>query len=154
MSEEWRPVVGNVGRYEVSSLGRVRSLDRDVVRSGRIHRLSGRILSPRSNGKYGYLNVHLGRDHREYVHRLVAEAFIGAVRGFDVDHRDGDVTNNRVDNLRILSHAENMAAQRERKPECKRGHSMADAYVTPDGRRNCRACRRESDKRRRKVGAA
>lgn len=135
-NESWKPVVGFEGRYQVSDQGRIQGP-------------SGRVLQALSNGSYGYLGVSLGARNRQYVHRIVAEAFIGPGEGFDVDHRDGDTSNNTLSNLRYLTHAENMAAQRERKPNCAKGHSFSDAYWGPDGRRQCRTCRKLADKRRR-----
>jgi hypothetical protein len=43
-----------------------------------------------------------------------------------------------------------MAAQRERKPNCHKGHTFADAYWDPRGRRQCRTCRAEADRRRKR----
>lgn len=130
----WKSVDGFPG-YEVSADGQVRSP-------------SGRVLMPQRNGRYGYLKVALGRSNQRYIHRLVAAAFIGPVEGMDVDHIDGDTANNVVTNLRILTHAENMSVQRERKPVCKRGHSFTDAYWNSKGRRQCRTCTQDAARRR------
>ena len=103
--EEWRPVVGAVGSYEVSSLGRVRSLDRSVTvsgshRAGHFRQLSGRMLSPVGDG-YGYVVVRVGSRKRIRVQYLVAAAFIGPrPPGKHVCHNDGDRGNNMVTNLR------------------------------------------------------
>lgn len=139
MSEMWRSVDGSPG-FAVSTEGRIRSP-------------RGRILRPQSNGRYGYLAVQLGRKRREYVHRLVAVAFIGPVDGMDVDHRDGDTSHNAARNLRVMTHAENLVAQRERKPRCARGHSFADAIWRRNGRRMCRTCTRMREQRRVRLGA-
>lgn len=149
--EEWRPIPGYEGLYEASDHGRIRSLDRTITRNGRPSRLQGRVLTPVGDGKYGYLRVGLGRKNLKFVHRLVAEAFIGDGSGLDVDHRDGDPANNHLSNLRYLTHAENMRAQRERKPRCQRGHSFEDAYWSPNGRRCCRTCITIRDRRRRRA---
>lgn len=134
--ETWTPVVGHEGRYEVSDQGRIKGP-------------KGRVLVLLSNGTYGYLGASLGANNRKYVHRLVAEAFLGSGDGLDVDHIDGDTANNKLTNLRYLTHAENMTAQRERKPNCAKGHSFTDAYWSPNGRRHCRTCRNLADHRRR-----
>lgn len=140
-NEVWVPVVGHEGIYEVSAHGRVRSLERVEVQSnGRMRRKRGVILKPRSNGKYGYLGVSLGRNSFVYVHRAVASAFLGDVAGMDVDHRNGDTGDNHVSNLRILTHAENMAIQRERKPVCRKGHAFHENEIWRAGRRTCRKC--------------
>lgn len=132
-SEEWRDIQGSPG-YSVSNLGRVRSP-------------RGLILKAQSNGRYGYLWLQLTRRRTEYVHRLVAAAFIAPIEGMDVDHRDGDTSNNCASNLRVLSHAENMRAQRERTTVCRRGHSLSDA-VWYGGRRTCRTCRKMRERAR------
>jgi len=77
MDERWRPVPDFEGLYEISDLGRVRSL----AKRGRYHRKSEKILSP-GKSKYGYLSLHLcgkerGLDAHRYVHDLVLTAFVG-----------------------------------------------------------------------------
>lgn len=103
MIEEWRPVEGYEGLYEVSNLGRVRSVDRYVVDSLENRRFyKGKVLSPGIRPD-GYLFVILscnGKSKTINVHRIVAQAFIP---NFDnlpmVNHKDEDKSNNRVDNL-------------------------------------------------------
>lgn len=117
--------------------------------------VDGTVTGPRgyplkhiSNGKYNYQSVNLGRAARHYVHRLVALTFIGDGTGLEVDHIDGDTTNNHLSNLRYMTHAENLAAQRERKPNCRRGHPFAGNEYWHGGRRTCRVCLRLSEERR------
>ena len=109
MSEEWRAVPGHVGAYEVSSLGRVRSLDRVIRHSpgGGSRRVSGRILRPGiSVGRY--LSVALGQHRSRHVHSLVAEAFLGPrPTGHQVNHIDNDGLNNRLENLEYVTPAGN-----------------------------------------------
>lgn len=148
--EEWRDIPGREGLYQVSNLGRVKSLDRFLVtKTGSQRKHKGKILKPRKNGKYGYLGVYLGRDEQRYVHRLVAEAFLKLEPGLEVDHLDGDVANNSVGNIRVMTHAENMRAQRDRKPLCQRGHKFSEhAFWNANGRRECGECRRMRDRTR------
>lgn len=101
--EEWRPIKGYEGLYEVSSFGRVRSLDRYVKTGYGSYRLhKGKVLSP-GKDKDGYLSVHLfcnGKVHKRLVHRLVAQAFIPNPDNLPmINHKDEDKTNNSVDNL-------------------------------------------------------
>ena len=132
---DWREIEGFPG-YTVS-------------RDGRVKTPRGRTMLPQPNGRYGYLFVQLGRGNRRYVHRLVAAAFVASVDGMDVDHIDGDATNNHATNLRVVTHAENMRLQRERKPLCKRGHAFATfGRWATTGRRYCGECVRLREKSR------
>ena len=105
-AEEWRPVKGYEGMYEVSNLGRVRSLDRMVSyvsKYGKHYQVltKGRILAMKQN--LGYYLVHLsyqGEAVHKQVHRLVAEAFIPNPYNLpEVNHKDEDGQNNTVGNL-------------------------------------------------------
>lgn len=153
--EEWRPVSGYEGQYEVSSSGKVRSLDRVIVSSSGWSALkSGVELKPLNNGN-GYLSIVLWRNNcqdRRHIHRLVIEAFIGEAPGpeYQVAHWDGDKSNNRVDNLRWATSKEN-AADKVRhgtdgtgklKDQCKRGHKLSNNNINQyrSGGRSCRAC--------------
>jgi hypothetical protein len=106
-AEIWRPVVGYEGAYEVSNLGRVRSLDRLVPARTKAgthfwKRWKGRVLCQHI-GTHHYFAVvfsALGVTDTRTVHTVVAEAFIGPCpAGEEVRHRDCDNLNNRADNL-------------------------------------------------------
>jgi len=104
--EIWKDIAGYEGIYQVSNMGRVKSLDR-LDRLGR--RTYGCIRIP-SKGKTGYLNVNLrnGYEKRFYIHRLVAEAFIPNPENLPcINHRDEDKENNSIDNLEWCSHKYN-----------------------------------------------
>lgn len=104
MIETWKPIVGYDGYYEVSDLGRVRSLDRMIVSRSRqgneyLQHRYGRPLKP---GKLtqGYLKVSLGRNQQRLVHRLVLEAFVGECpTDQQCRHLNGNRTDNRLINL-------------------------------------------------------
>lgn len=108
MIEEWRKIVGYEGLYEVSSLGRVRSLDRYLKNGHCSYRLhKGKVLSPAKNTN-GYFSVCL-QGKRFMIHRLVAQAFIPNIDNLpQVNHKDEDKANNSVDNLEWCDNIYNM----------------------------------------------
>lgn len=108
--EEWRDIAGYEGYYQVSDMGRVRSLTRTFLRSdGSTATYKERILAPQG---YPYYHVNLSKNNakdRPRIHRLVAQAFVPNPDGLnDVDHINCIKTDNRAVNLRWCTHAENM----------------------------------------------
>lgn len=104
--EIWKPIVGYDG-YEISNLGRVRSIERVVSFGWSKRTIKPKILKPKDNGN-GYKIVGLKRKY-SYIHRLVAEHFLpNPENKSEVDHINGDKTDNRVENLRWVTHKENM----------------------------------------------
>lgn len=92
--EQWRDVLGYAGIYWVSNLGRVRSMYRAKLLSGRVH-------------NFGYRMVWLCKDgerESKTIHSLVAVAFIGPrPEGCDVHHINGDPSDNRASNLEYVT---------------------------------------------------
>lgn len=161
MSEMWMPVPGWEGAYEVSDQGRVRSCDRVVgSKGGTTRRIKGRVLQARFD-TYGYPHVVLSVDNRpvtRMVHHLVLEVFAGPRgEGQQARHLDGDKTNNVPSNLAWGTGSENILDQvahgthiHARKISCPKGHPLTpDNIVTRPNtnRRDCRTCKRESDRR-------
>ena len=109
MKEVWRPVYGYTGIYEVSNLGRVKSLARKVDRGCKgIKHTKDKILSP-AKTKTGYVFVDLYKNNVSkmfLVHRLVAKAFIKQCKE-TVNHIDGDKSNNALCNLEWATYSEN-----------------------------------------------
>ncbi len=104
-AEEWRPVVGYEGWYEVSSLGRVRRIaPAPGTRAGWIQKAYLHHT--------GYPTVTLSKDgilHHFTVHRLVALAFLGSPNpGYEVNHKDGNKTHCAVSNLEYVTRQENV----------------------------------------------
>jgi hypothetical protein len=115
--EHWRGVVGYEGLYQVSDLGRVRSLDRWVKRrtnNGGWWRqfIPGKVLKSESP-RCVYLGVTLRKNGSTKwfrIHRLVLGAFVGPCpEGMEGRHLDDCPTNNRLDNLAWGTRRENMA---------------------------------------------
>jgi hypothetical protein len=105
--EIWKPIRFCTG-YEVSNLGRVRSLDRVVIhKDGHKQKRRGLILKLVPAGTYLVVTLKRGAQNST-VHCLVADAFIGRrPRGKQVAHNDGNPHNNRADNLRYVTVKEN-----------------------------------------------
>lgn len=109
--EIWKDVAGYEGSYEVSSLGRVRSLKRVVaLGNGLNRRIRSRILKLNKGGS-GYYTVSLrdGSQRTVNVHQIVAVAFLGERKdGLDINHINGIKTDNRVKNLEYISRTKNI----------------------------------------------
>jgi len=106
LKEEWKPVSvpGYENAYEVSNLGRIKSKERKAKFKTQIgtiayRRVEERVFTPQKTTIYPP-SVNIGNT-RYLVHTLVARAFLGAGRGDQIVHIDGDYCNNRVDNLRF-----------------------------------------------------
>lgn len=101
-NEEWRDVVGYEGLYQVSNLGRIKSLERRVPRSnGKTMLVRERICKVSINRKYIYVTLSkYGKQPNMKVHRLVAEAFIPNPGNLpQINHKDENPANNQVLNL-------------------------------------------------------
>jgi len=111
----WKPI-GDRG-HQISDLGQVRGLNR--------------LLTP-THGSGGYLRVNLTPRGMQYVHRLVLEAFVGAVPpGRQVNHKNGDKADNRLVNLECVTPGQNnqhawdsglVPRFRAKSATCRNGH--------------------------------
>ena len=114
--EQWKPVLGYEGLYEVSDQGRVRSLPGKRWNGQAIHYFKGRILRPQSKSRY--LQVTLSKNGKVKsikIHQLVTEAFLPPCPGvqgkqshcYQIDHINDDSRDNRACNLQWLTRYEN-----------------------------------------------
>lgn len=131
--EIWRDIVDYGGKYQVSNFARVRSLYR-----GKTRLIKPDIIHT------GYLRVTLykdGKTKNHYVHVLVAQAFIPNPEGKrQVNHIDGNKTNNRVENLEWLTPSENIQHAFETglsKSGCEHGRAKFTAEQVREIRRDC-----------------
>ena len=114
MIEEWRDVVG-FDEYSVSSNGDVKRKERRKVRKdGSIGYMKEKVMAPSDNCR-GYFQVSLrsnGKTYCKLVHRIVIDAFsceTSSDTKMSVDHINGNKSDNRIENLRYITHRENVA---------------------------------------------
>ena len=119
--EIWKDIPNYEGHYQVSNLGNVRSLERQIKTNlGIIHIIRDRILKGALTSN-GYINVILQKNcHKKgrSVHSLVAECFLGHTPcGHDivVDHIDNNPLNNKLDNLQLITNRYNLSRSKRNK---------------------------------------
>lgn len=145
MEEIWKDIPGYEGRYQVSDMGRVRSLDRIITMPSRYGHpyqspRKGRVLRP-GRMTQGHMSVALGKHNSQTVHSLVMLAFIGPPpEGMEVCHNNGNPADNRLENLRYDSRSSNcIDAYRD-------GARSPYTKMTPDLVRTIRARLRNGEK--------
>ena len=161
--EQWEAIPGWEGAYEVSDHGRVRSLDRVVVRSdGSLMTVAGSVLAQQSKPRTEHRWVALSRQSkpsRRDVHQLVLEAFVGPrPDGAVARHLDDKRENNHLANLAWGTQSENGFDSvrngthvNANKTHCVRGHAYSDANTLIGTRasggtcRVCATCKRDND---------
>ncbi len=151
-AETWRPIRGYEGLYEVSDAGNVR---RSPSARGRGAR-PGHVLRTNTNGRgrqHQWVTLYSQSGRRKYyVHRLVADAFLGAASPV-VRHRDDHPTHNAAENLALGTQADNVhdmiRAGRARNgradiTQCPKSHpyDAENTRVSKRGSRHCRTCDR------------
>lgn len=121
-ADEWKDIAGYEGAYKISSCGKVRSADRHITQRNRYGSVMKRLfigidMKATDNGS-GYLFISLKKDGKRknhYIHRLVAQHFIGPIpKGYVVNHKDFDKRNNNINNLEIITQKENTIHSRHR----------------------------------------
>lgn len=119
--EFWKNIPRYSYLYQASTYGRIRRHPRMVNNNGTLCVKKGGLVSLRKAPR-GYLRVRLydnGKIHEEMVHRLVAETFLPNKKRLpSVTHKDGDKTNNHVENLAWSKYSEHNPARLQRKKAC------------------------------------
>ena len=171
MEEIWKDIKGYEGLYQVSNLGRVKSLGRIIIRTdGKKKNIKERILKPRLNSN-GYLCVGFSNNAKvkpQYVHRLVAQTFIPIpehlkdipIEKLEVGHLKTmpngleDKTANEVWNLAWMSKSENSkyGTLPQRKSEIHKGKKLSEETKIKIGK--AAKGRKLSDETRKKMSAA
>ncbi len=152
MTEKWVDVPGWTGLYEVSNLGRVRSLERLTERGVR----GGKLLKPNPDS-HGYYTVSMSVNSqvaRVWIHHLVLLAFVGPrPRATEVAHENGDHQDNRLTNLAYKTKSGNMldsvrhgTHRNSRKAECPK--CSGPYSINYRGQRYCPSCRNEYQRER------
>lgn len=113
MAEQWKDVKDYEGLYQISNLGRVKSLPRTRIGNGTPYITKEKILNNSLGATGGYYRVQLCKTPKQhkmfYVHRLVANAFLVKIDGKEVvNHINGIKTDNRVENLEWTTIEENL----------------------------------------------
>ena len=163
--ESWLPVVGYEGMYEVSDMGRVRSVSRTVKSKGPgVKWVQGRILK-QQRGTTGRLCITLHREKtwwKRCVHRLVAEAFLADshFEGSEVCHRNGIADDNSASNLYWGTKSQNAQDTvrhgnnpMRRRTHCPQRHPYDEDNTIWEKKgagkvgRRCRTCKRIKDRR-------
>ena len=107
MEEIWKDIKNFEGLYQVSNLGRVKSLDRKIKCKHNYYLKKGKILKGIKK-RHNYLWVSLNKKSYS-IHRLVANAFIPNLENKPlINHKDGNQQNNNVNNLEWCTQSENM----------------------------------------------
>lgn len=149
--EVWLPVVGYEGSYEVSDMGRVKSLARRIIRGdGKWQSIGERIMKqhPNGSGHYAVSLAHNGIRSTYKVHTLVLEAHCcPRPEGMECRHLDGDKLNNVLSNLVWGTHAENMRDSVEHGTRA-RGENNGQSKLTEESVREIHKLRRDGLKLR------
>ena len=123
--EDFREIKGFEGLYMIGNRGTLLS------NRGKCWRIMSMV---NKNGWYFTINLKDkdGKRHTKRIHRLVYEAFVGSIpAGYHVHHKDGNMQNNRVENLIAISEKEHHAIHAEENPNILEGMRHYNKYVRP-----------------------
>lgn len=133
--EEWRDIAGYEDMYQVSSLGNIRSVSRTIMRKdNRIYFCKGKVLAFFTGTTTPYLEVQLSKENcpsKYLVHRVVAQAFLKNYSSIlEVNHKNGNTYDNRVCNLEMVTHLENIHHAIKSGLTCQKGGNSVRALLS------------------------
>lgn len=115
MEEFWMPIKGYEGIYEVSSIGRIKSLKREIKNNNGVQKLITKLLCPtRASNGYRVVNLRKNKSTKQfYIHRLILDAFLelsykACTNKRCTNHKNGNKLDNRISNLERASHSDNI----------------------------------------------
>lgn len=113
MQENFKPVKGYEGLYEISNKGTIKSIRRYLeTKDDRKYLWGGKLLKPVINCRFGYKQIRLRKNNKYktiYIHKLVALTYLTPIQGKnEVNHKDGNKLNNCVENLEWCNRQENV----------------------------------------------
>ena len=131
-----------IKKIKVNGVDMLATSDGQVIRMKKTGRMN-RIITSGSDNGIGYMEVRAG-GKKAFIHRIIAEAFLpNWDSSMDVDHIDGNRANNRLENLRVITHAQNARSYCTKKAGClskyrgvtfvKKGGKWK-AAIAPDGK--------------------
>jgi hypothetical protein len=130
--EIWKEVKDYEGIYEVSNLGRIKSLSRYIFKRDMPFLLKEKILKPYINNfNYSRIHLHNKKSKSFYLHRIVGEAFLPNYENKpQINHIDSNKQNNRIENLEWCTPKENIFHYVNIGNGCKKGISNNNAKLT------------------------
>ncbi len=129
----WKDIKGYGGKYKISNYGDVVSLPRFKQNHSKLQEVPIKVISKYTNKKNGYVYVYLCNDGKYKnirLHKLVAENFIDNPNNYkQINHKDGNKKNNRVDNLEWCSCSYNIKDMYKRNGKYQQDKNIINDYL-------------------------